>query len=74
MSRCSSVSVSPSCAVPEIFGSAVLTGAAVLAALESLATASTVTAAAPSSARRFSLRVIRSPLAWRFHLSLPRDG
>src|SRR3954453_912679 len=52
------VSVSPTWAVPVILGSAVLTGAALLAASESPATASTVTAAAASSARRFDLRVM----------------
>src|SRR4051812_2581356 len=57
------VSVSPTWAVPVILGSPVLTGAALLAASESPATASTVTAAAASSARRFSLRDIRSPFS-----------
>ena len=45
-------------------GTAVFTGTASLAAFEKLATASTVTAAAARSAKRFILRVIRSPFSW----------
>jgi hypothetical protein len=50
--------------VPVIFGTAVFTGTASLAAFEKLATASTVTAAAQRSAKRFDLRVMRSPFSW----------
>jgi hypothetical protein len=55
-----------------IFGGVVLTGAAELAAVEKPATASTVTAAAPSSAKRFVLRVIRSPFSLAVRTALPR--
>ncbi len=65
------VSVSPTWAVPVIFGSAVLTGAALLAASERPATASTVMAPAASSARRFDLRVMRSPSSRLQGLSFP---
>ena len=51
--------------VPVIFGGAVFTGTALLAAFDRPATASTVTAAAPRSAKRFVLRVIRSPFSWK---------